>query len=145
MMYSASAVRGEQASQKPEPADDRALIGVLGKVAWVDRRLVVRVGRADKHVAARQRPHLPRPAGNARPIVELANEARFVARRREDALHIRCRRYGQDLDGSRTKRGAEGHHALVLHEIANDLIGEAKPANTLVEGFEVADVARHAR
>jgi hypothetical protein len=45
MMYSASA--GEQAPQEFEPADDRALIGLLGEVAWVDRRLVVRVGRAD--------------------------------------------------------------------------------------------------
>src|ERR1700761_2771173 len=71
--------RGEQAPQELEPADHRALIGVLGEVAWVDRRLVVRVRRADQDIAARQRPHLPRTAGNARPIVELANEAWLVA------------------------------------------------------------------
>src|SRR5712672_2879349 len=98
-----------------------ALIGVLGEVAWVDRRLVVRVGRANQDIAARQRPHLPRTAGNARPIVELANEAWFIARWREDALHVRSRRLGQDLDGSCAKRGPEGHHALALHEIAHDL------------------------
>jgi hypothetical protein len=43
------------------------------------------------------------------------------------------------------KRGAEGHHALAVHEIAHDLVGEAEPAGALVEGFEVPDAARHAR
>src|ERR1700750_2327615 len=83
--------RGEQTPQELEPADHRALIGVFGEVAWVDRRLVVRVPGADQDIAARQRPHLPRTAGNARRIVELANEAWLVARRRKDALHVRGR------------------------------------------------------
>ena len=90
------------------------------------------------------RTHLPRTDGDTRSIVELANQARFVARRREDALDVRGRRLGQNLDRSGTKRGAEGHHALALHEIAHDLVGEADPAGALVEGFEVPDIARHA-
>ena len=90
--------RGEQTPQELQSADNRAPIGVFGEVARVDRRLVVRVGRAHQDIAARQRPHLPRTAGNARPIVELANEARFVARRREDALHVRRRRLGQNFE-----------------------------------------------
>ena len=32
-----------------------------------------------------------------------------------------------------------------MHKIAHDLVGEAEPAGALVEGFEVPDVARHAR
>ena len=92
-MYFASAGAANSRRRNLQPADHRAAIGVLGEIARVDRRLVARIGRAHQHIAARQRPHLPRPAGNARLVVELANEARLVARRREDALHVRRRRF----------------------------------------------------
>jgi hypothetical protein len=60
-------------------------------------------------------------------------------------LHVRRRRLGQNLDGSGAKRGAKGHHALALHKIAQDLVGKAEPAGAFVQGFEVADIAGHAR
>jgi peptide/nickel transport system substrate-binding protein len=86
----------------------------------------------------------------ATPVVEPANKARFVARRRKDALHVRCRRLGQDLDGSCAKRGAEGHHALALHEIAHDLVGKAEArdlpparnaATLLIDHLKQIDIA----
>jgi hypothetical protein len=73
--------RREQPAQEFEAADHRAAVRVLGEITRVDRRLVVRVGGAGQHIAARQGPHLPRPAGYAGLIVELPDEARLVARR----------------------------------------------------------------
>ncbi len=47
--------RGEQTPQELQSADNRALIGVFGEVARVDRRLVVRVLCVHQDIAARQR------------------------------------------------------------------------------------------
>ena len=107
----------EQAAQKSKSAEHGAAVSVLGEIARVDRRLLARVGRAHQHIAARQGPHLPRPAGDAGLVVEHTDQARLVARRGEDALHVRGRRFLQHLNRGGAQGGAVGQHARPRGEI----------------------------
>lgn len=66
-----SAGAAKEASDKAEPADDRLAVGRIGQIARVDRRRLGRVRRARLNIAARQRPHLLGPGGDAGEIVDL--------------------------------------------------------------------------
>jgi hypothetical protein len=74
---------GKQPSDKAQPADDRSAIGLLAQITGIDRRRLSGIARFGLDVAARQRPHLPSPGGDAWEIVELADLAVLEAARRK--------------------------------------------------------------
>src|SRR5258708_4382593 len=80
-------------SVRPPPrqrdaADHRALIDLVRQIVGLDRRIDKDVGRFRPHVANAFRPMLPDTAAHTRKIVEHADEAVFITRRRKRHLEV---------------------------------------------------------
>src|SRR5262245_7838404 len=129
--------RSQEAPRELDAADHRPLIDLVRQVVWLDRRIDEDVGRFRPHVSNALGPMLPDTAAHARIVVEHADEAFLVARRRKHHLEVGAADVRIRLPEAVAKRRAHADHAGSPGDPAQHLADQRSAAGDFVDGLRI--------